>query len=126
MEENEGVVEETIVDNDETVGNVEIEQEVVTEEQSTEEVEVTDNSTQEEQEHEPEQKSHSRMYTEEEYQKAINKIIARERGNKEKEINPLLATLKAVGFDGKTPQEVNQKLHYITFLILIFSPQTSH
>ena len=110
MEENEGVVEETIVDNDETVGNVEIEQEVVTEEQSTEEVEVTDNSTQEEQEHEPEQKSHSRMYSEEEYQKAINKIIARERGNKEKEINPLLATLKAVGFDGKTPQEVNQKL----------------
>ena len=48
------------------------------------------------------------MYTEEEYQRAINKIIARERGNKEKEINPLLATLKAVGFDGKTPQEVNQ------------------
>ena len=30
MEENEGVVEETIVDNDETVGNVEVEQEVVT------------------------------------------------------------------------------------------------
>ena len=50
------------------------------------------------------------MYTEEEYQRAINKIIARERGNKEKEINPLLATLKAVGFDGKTPLEVNQKL----------------
>ena len=36
MEENEGGLEETIVDNDETVGNVEIEQEVVTEEQSTE------------------------------------------------------------------------------------------
>ena len=114
MDGNENIVEETIVDNDETVGNIETEQEeVVTEEQETEEVEVTDNtddSTQEEQGQEPAQKTHSRMYTEEEYQKAINKIIARERGNKEKEINPLLATLKAVGFDGKTPQEVNQKL----------------
>lgn len=114
MDGNENVVEETIVDNDETVGNIETEQEeAVTEEQETEEVEVTDNtddSTQEEQGQEPAQKPHSRMYTEEEYQKAINKIIARERGNKEKEINPLLATLKAVGFDGKTPQEVNQKL----------------
>ena len=114
MDGNENVVEETIVDNDETVGNIETEQEeVVTEEQETEEVEVTDNtddSTQEEQGQEPAQKPHSRMDTEEEYQKAINKIIARERGNKEKEINPLLATLKAVGFDGKTPQEINQKL----------------
>ena len=116
MDGNENVVEETIVDNDETVGNIETEQqESHTEEQQgqAEEVEVTDNtddSTQEEQGQEPEPKSHSRMYTEEEYQKAINKIIARERGNKEKEINPLLATLKAVGFDGKTPQEVNQKL----------------
>ena len=114
MDENENVVEETIVDNDETVGNIETEQkEAVTEEQETEEVEVTDNtddSTQEEQRQESEPKSHSRMYTEEEYQRAINKIIARERGNKEKEINPLLATLKAVGFDGKNPQEVNQKL----------------
>lgn len=114
MDGNENVVEETIVDNDETVGNIETEQEeAVTEEQETEEVEVTDNiddSTQKEQGQEPAQKPHSRMYTEEEYQRAINKIIARERGNKEKEINPLLATLKAVGFDGKTPQEVNQKL----------------
>lgn len=116
MEENQNIVEETIVDNDETVGNIETEQqEIQTEEQEgqVEEVEVTDtdnDSTQEEQGQEPEPKSHSRMYTEEEYQKAINKIIARERGNKEKEINPLLATLKAVGFDGKTPQEVNQKL----------------
>ena len=114
MDGNENVVEETIVDNDETVGNIETEQEeAVTEEQETEEVEVTDNtddSTQKEQGQESEPKSHSRMYTEEEYQRAINKIIARERGNKEKEINPLLATLKAVGFDGKTPQEVNQKL----------------
>ena len=116
MEEEQSVVEETIVDNDETVGNIETEQqEIQTEEQEgqVEEVEVTDtdnDSTQEEQGQEPEPKSHSRMYTEEEYQKAINKIIARERGNKEKEINPLLATLKAVGFDGKTPQEVNQKL----------------
>ena len=113
MDENENVVEETIVDNDETAGNIETEQEeAVTEEQETEEVEVTENtddSTQQDQEQEPE-KQHSRMYTEEEYQRAINKIIARERGNKEKEINPLLATLKAVGFDGKTPQEVNQKL----------------
>ena len=115
MEENENVVEETIVDNDETVGNIETEQqENQTEEQQeqAEEVKVTDgesDSTEEEQVQEPE-KQHSRMYTEEEYQRAINKIIARERGNKEKEINPLLATLKAVGFDGKTPQEVNQKL----------------
>lgn len=110
MEENENVVEETIVDNDETVGSIETEQqEIQTEEQQgQEEVEVTEDST-EDQEQEPE-KQHSRMYTEEEYQRAINKIIARERGNKEKEINPLLATLKAVGFDGKTPQEVNQKL----------------
>lgn len=115
MEENQDVVEETIVDNDETVGNIETEQqENQTEEQQeqAEEVKVTDgesDSTEEEQVQEPE-KQHSRMYTEEEYQRAINKIIARERGNKEKEINPLLATLKAVGFDGKTPQEVNQKL----------------
>ena len=115
MDENENVVEETIVDNDETVGNIETEQqENQTEEQQeqAEEVKVTDgesDSTEEEQVQEPE-KQHSRMYTEEEYQRAINKIIARERGNKEKEINPLLATLKAVGFDGKTPQEVNQKL----------------
>ena len=116
MDGNENVVEETIVDNDETVGNIETEpQENQAEEQQgqAEEVEVTDgesDSTEEEQVQEPEQKQHSRMYTEEEYQRAINKIIARERGNKEKEINPLLATLKAVGFDGKTPQEVNQKL----------------
>lgn len=115
MEENENVVEETIVDNDETVGNIETEQqEIQTEEQQgqAKEVEITEgesDSTEENQGQEPE-KQHSRMYTEEEYQKAINKIIARERGNKEKEINPLLATLKAVGFDGKTPQEVNQKL----------------
>lgn len=115
MEENEDVVEETIVDNDETVGNIETEQqEIQTEEQQgqAKEVEITEgesDSTEENQGQEPE-KQHSRMYTEEEYQKAINKIIARERGNKEKEINPLLATLKAVGFDGKTPQEVNQKL----------------
>lgn len=110
MEENEEIVEETIVDNDETVGSIETEQEVNLTEEQTEEVEVTEDSTEEEQEQEPEQKQHSRMYTEEEYQRAINKIIARERGQKEKEINPLLATLKAVGFDGKTPQEVNQKL----------------
>jgi hypothetical protein len=113
MEKNEGIVEETIVDNDETVGNEELQQEgIVTEEQTTEEpvTNNTDDSDQGELIQESEQKPHSRMYTEEEYQKAINKIIARERGNKEKEINPLLATLKAVGFDGKTPQEVNQKL----------------
>ncbi len=113
MEENESIVEETIVDNDETVGNVEVEQENVQDnqqEQSEAVVDTTTNSTQEVQSEESEPKSHSRMYTEEEYQRAINKIIARERGNKEKEINPLLATLKAVGFDGKTPQEVNQKL----------------
>lgn len=113
MEENESIVEETIVDNDETVGNVEVEQENVQDnqqEQSEAVVNTTTNSTQEVQSEESEPKSHSRMYTEEEYQRAINKIIARERGNKEKEINPLLATLKAVGFDGKTPQEVNQKL----------------
>ena len=102
MEENENIVEETIVDNDETVGNVE-------EEQST--PERTEDSVQEEQDvADSEQKTHSRMYTEEEYQRAINKIIARERGNKEKEINPLLATLKAVGFEGNTPQEINKKL----------------
>ena len=113
MEKNEGIVEETIVDNDETVGNEELQQEgIVTEEQTTEGpvTNNTDDSDQGELIQESEQKPHSRMYTEEEYQKAINKIIARERGNKEKEINPLLATLKAVGFDGKTPQEVNQKL----------------
>lgn len=113
MEENESIVEETIVDNGETVGNAEVEQENVQDaqqEQSEEVVDTTTNSTQEVQSEESEPKSHSRMYTEEEYQRAINKIIARERGNKEKEINPLLATLKAVGFDGKTPQEVNQKL----------------
>lgn len=114
MENSENVVEETIVDNDETVGNIETEQqEFQTEEQQGQgEVEVTENSnnsTQGNQEQEPDEQ-HSRMYTEEEYQRAINKIIARERGNKEKEINPLLATLKAVGFDGKTPQEINQKL----------------
>ena len=60
MDENENVVEETIVDNDETVGNIETEQEeAVTEEQGTEEVEVTDNtddSTQEEQGQESEPK----------------------------------------------------------------------
>lgn len=113
MEENESIVEEIIVDNGETVGNAEVEQENVQDaqqEQSEEVVDTTTNSTQEVQSEESEPKSHSRMYTEEEYQRAINKIIARERGNKEKEINPLLATLKAVGFDGKTPQEVNQKL----------------
>ena len=113
MEENESIVEETIVDNGETVGNAEVEQENVQDaqqEQSEGVVDTTTNSTQEVQSEESEPKSHSRMYTEEEYQRAINKIIARERGNKEKEINPLLATLKAVGFDGKTPQEVNQKL----------------
>ena len=65
MDGNENVVEETIVDNDETVGNIETEQEeAVTEEQETEEVEVTDtdnDSTQEEEGQEPAQKPHARM-----------------------------------------------------------------
>lgn len=110
MDENEEIVAETIVDNDEIVGNIETEQEENLTQVQADEVEVTEDSTEEEHVQEPEQKQHSRMYTEEEYQRAINKIVARERGQKEKEINPLLETLKAVGFDGKSPIEVNQKL----------------
>lgn len=112
MEENELIVEETIVDNDEIVGNIDTEQNDVTTEETQNQLQEAEetNVPTAEQVQESEQKPHSRMYTEEEYQRAINKIIARERGNKEKEINPLLATLKAVGFDGETPQEINQKL----------------
>ena len=72
MEKNEGIVEETIVDNDETVGNEELQQEgIVTEEQTTEGpvTNNTDDSDQGELIQESEQKPHSRMYTEEEYQK---------------------------------------------------------
>lgn len=112
MEENELIVEETIVDNDEIVGDIDTEQNDVTTEETQNQLQEAEetNVPTAEQVQESEQKPHSRMYTEEEYQRAINKIIARERGNKEKEINPLLATLKAVGFDGETPQEINQKL----------------
>lgn len=110
MEENQEIVEETIVDNDEIVGNIETEQDESVAEEQSEEIEDTETSIEEEPEQKSEQDTHSRVYTEEEYQKAINKIIARERGQKEKEITPLLETLKAVGFEGKTPLEVNQKL----------------
>lgn len=117
MEEEQSVVEETIVDNDVTVGEVQDEQ-VVEEATQTEEtvnegtsVEFTDGASEQESlEKTFEQAKQQRTYTEEEYQRAINKIIARERGNKEKELNPLMETLKAVGFDGATPLEINEKL----------------
>lgn len=117
MEEEQSVVEETIVDNDVTVGEVQDEQ-VVEEATQTEEtvnegtsVEFTDGASEQKSlEKTFEQAKQQRTYTEEEYQRAINKIIARERGNKEKELNPLMETLKAVGFDGATPLEINEKL----------------
>lgn len=117
MEEDQSVVKETIVDNDVTVGEVQDEQ-VVEETTQTEEtvqeetpVEFTDGASEQQSlENTSNQTKQQRTYTEEEYQRAINKIIARERGNKEKELNPLMETLKAVGFDGATPLEINEKL----------------
>lgn len=95
MEENLEVVEEAIVDNDVNVGEVQEEQ------VSNEEVEVNNETSEESLEEnltevEVEQ---PKTYTEEEYQKAINKIIARERSKYEKQINPLISTLKAGGFE---------------------------
>lgn len=92
MEENEEIVEETIVDNDVNVGEVQEEQEVEIE-TSNEELEVAQDEPIEEPIEQP------RTYTEEEYQRAINKIIARERSKYEKQINPLINTLKAGGFE---------------------------
>lgn len=97
MEENQEIVEEAIVDNDVNVGEVQEEQ---TSNEVVEEVEFTDGSSEDNsvdnstqvQEKQP------KTYTEEEYQRAIDKIIARERSRYEKKINPLVNTLKAGGF----------------------------
>lgn len=97
MEENLEVVEETIVDNDVNVGEVQEEQ---TSNEEVEEVEFTDGGSEESSEDNSTevQVEQPKTYTEEEYQRAIDKIIARERSRYEKKINPLVNTLKAGGF----------------------------
>lgn len=118
MEENQEIVEETIVDNDVTVGEVQEEQnieEIVqtegNEEQEEVQVEFTDGAEEQQNlEEAGSQVKQPRTYTEEEYQRAINRIVARERGQKEREINPLMETLKSVGFEGSTPLEINERL----------------
>lgn len=99
MEEN--IVEEAIDDNDVNVGEVQEGQvEVDTSNEESEEVlEVAQDEPVEETTEEPVE---PRTYTEEEYQRAINKIIARERSRYEKQINPLINTLKAGGFEEDT------------------------
>ena len=96
MEENQEIVEETIVDNDVNVGETE---EVVdtSNEETGEILEVAQDEPVTETTEEPVEQA--RTYTEEEYQRAINKIIARERSKYEKQINPLINTLKAGGFE---------------------------
>lgn len=98
MEENQEIVEETIVDNDVNVGEVQEEQ-ISNEE--VEEIEFTDGSSVEEDNSSEKQETEvqPKTYTKEEYQRAINKIIARERSKYEKKINPLVNTLKAGGFE---------------------------
>lgn len=97
MEENLEVVEETTVDNDVNVGEVQEEQ---TSNEEVEEIEFTDGSSEESlEDNSTEVKvEQPKTYTEEEYQRAIDKIIARERSKYEKKINPLVNTLKAGGF----------------------------
>ena len=95
MEENQEIVEETIVDNDVNVGEVQEEQ---TSDEVVEEVEFTDGGSEESLEDNSTEVEQPKTYTEEEYQRAIDKIIARERSRYEKKINPLVNTLKAGGF----------------------------
>lgn len=97
MEENLEVVEETTVDNDVNVGEVQEEQ---TSNEIVEEIEFTDGGSEESLEDNSTevQVEQPKTYTEEEYQRAIDKIIARERSRYEKKINPLVNTLKAGGF----------------------------
>ncbi len=106
MEENEEIVEETIVDNDVNVGEVQEEQGEI--ETSNEDLEVAQDDPVEETTEEPVEEP--RTYTEEEYQRAINKIIARERSKYEKQINPLINTLKAGGFEEDTIPELTNSL----------------
>ncbi|MBR3163585.1 MAG: hypothetical protein IKF17_05760 [Clostridia bacterium] len=97
MEEN--IVEEAIDDNDVNVGEVQEEQVEVDTSNEESELEVAQDEPVEETTEEPVE---PRTYTEEEYQRAINKIIARERSRYEKQINPLINTLKAGGFEEDT------------------------
>lgn len=100
MEENQEIVEETIVDNDVNVGKTQEEIVDTSNEESEEVLEVAQDEPVEETTEEPVEQQ--RTYTEEEYQRAINKIIARERSRYEKQINPLINTLKAGGFEEDT------------------------
>lgn len=106
MEEN--IVEEAIEDNDVNVGEVLEEQvEVDTSDEGSEVLEVAQDEPVEETTEEPVE---PRTYTEEEYQRAINKIIARERSRYEKQINPLINTLKAGGFEEDTLPELTNSI----------------
>lgn len=111
MENEQGVVEETIVDNDVTVGNDEINE---IEEISNDEeidVELTDSSEEiDEQPVESDIDEQPKVYTEDQYQKAINKIIARERSRSDKKIAPLVQMLKAGGFESEDPSVLANEL----------------
>jgi len=96
----EEIVEEAIVDNDVNVGEVQEEQSLnEVEEISSTNEDLEDSSEVVAVEGDSNHAEEPKTYTEEEYQRAINKIIARERSKYEKQINPLINTLKAGGFE---------------------------
>ena len=107
MEENQEIVEEAIDDNDVNVGEVQEEQVEVDTSNEESELEVAQDEPVEETTEEPVE---PRTYTEEEYQRAINKIIARERSRYEKQINPLINTLKAGGFEEDSLPELTNSI----------------
>lgn len=106
MEENQEIVEETIVDNDETVGEVieDVAEEAVNEEQEEKKFEFTD-SISDEKAQNPE-----KLFTQEEVDLLMSKRVQRERRKFEKEFNPLINTLKAGGFDGDDPIELTNRI----------------
>lgn len=114
MEKEQDVVEETIVDNDETVGNTD-ENAVseIDEISNDEEIDIELNDTSEETIEETMENDvveQPKVYTEEQYQKAIDKIIARERNKYDKKIAPLIHTLKAGGFENEDPTALVNEL----------------
>lgn len=114
MEKEQDVVEETIVDNDETVGNTDENAVSEIDEISNDEeidIELTDTSEETiEEKMENDVVEQPKVYTEEQYQKAIDKIIARERNKYDKKIAPLIHTLKAGGFENEDPTALVNEL----------------
>ena len=114
MEKEQDVVEETIVDNDVIVGNTDENAVSEIDEISNDEeidIELTDTSEETiEETMENDVVEQPKVYTEEQYQKAIDKIIARERNKYDKKIAPLIHTLKAGGFENEDPTALVNEL----------------